>query len=212
MHDKTILNIETFSWAGIVDKNLIDNIYHEHISYFHLNPLLKFFAKKGLEIIRSEYNKSKGSSLLIHVAKKNAYPLDKKNIQRCLAYEEKLNLNRSDVCKKIIRKNQRIKEKIHKLLNIMSKKNQIIGFGASCGTTTLLTYFEISKYLKFLVDDEKLRQNLYSPHFNLIIKKPSKLINKKVLILAWRYKKNIISKHKKILKIKNVINILPDVS
>ena len=68
MNEKSILNIETFSWAGIIDKNLIDNIYHEHISYFHLKPLIKFF--KRVRVIRSEYTQ-KGSSLLIHLAKKN---------------------------------------------------------------------------------------------------------------------------------------------
>ena len=212
MHDKTILNIETFSWAGIIDKNLIDNIYHEHISYFHLQPLIKFFKKKGLEVIRSEYNNSKGSSLLIHVAKKNSYKVEKKLISKCLLYEKKLKLNQKNVCKKIISLNYQIKLKINELLNKMSKKFKIVGFGASCGTTTLLTYFEISKYIDYLVDDEKLRHNLYSPHFNLKIKKPKNLLNKKVLILAWRYSQNIILKYNKIMKHKNIIRILPKVS
>jgi len=211
MHDKSILNIETFSWAGIIDKNLIDNIYHEHISYFHLQPLIKFFKKKGLEVIRSEYNSSKGSSLLIHVAKKNSYKIQRNLVSKCLSYEKKLKLNQKNVCKKIINLNNQIKLKINKLLKNISKNSKIVGFGASCGTTTLLTYFEISKYLNYLVDDEKLRHNLYSPYYNLKIKKPKNLLNKKVLILAWRYSKNIILKHKNHIRKENIIKILPKV-
>ena len=202
MNEKSILNIETFSWAGIIDKNLIDNIYHEHISYFHLEPLIKFFKKKGLEVIRSEYNSSKGSSLLIHLAKKSSYKINNKLILKCLDYEKKLKLNKKNVCLNTINLNKNIKIKIHQILSTTSKKFKIIGFGASCGTTTLLTYFEIADYLDCLVDDEQLRHNLYSPHYNLRIKKPENLLDKKVLILAWRYSKNIILKHKKQIKSK----------
>ena len=212
MNEKSILNIETFSWAGIIDKNLIDNIYHEHISYFHLKPLIKFFKKKGLEVIRSEYNNSKGSSLLIHLAKKKSYKINNRSILKCLNYEKKLKLNRKNVCQNIINLNKKIKLKIHRILDRTSNKFKIVGFGASCGTTTLLTYFEIAHYLDCLVDDEKLRHNLYSPYYNLKVKKPESLSDKKVLILAWRYSKNIISKHKKQIKNKNIIKILPQVS
>ena len=37
--------METFSLKGVIEKNLIDNIYHEHLSYFTISSLIKF-AKK----------------------------------------------------------------------------------------------------------------------------------------------------------------------
>ena len=168
-----------------------------------------FFKKKNLEIIRAEYNNSKGSSLLLHIAKSKSYNVQRNKIKRGLAYEKKIKLNSSSVANSVIEKNQKIKIKINKILKKIKVDNVIVGFGASCGTTTLLTYFGIYKYIDFLVDDEKLRHKLYSPYYNIKIKKPVNLKNKKIIVLAWRYIENIIKRHKNNLDKKNLIKILP---
>ena len=82
----------------------------------------------------------------------------------------------------------------------------------------MLYYYEIQKYFDLIIDDDKRRNNLYSPGSNIKIQKPSKLnISQSniIIILAWRYEKQIIKKLKKnfsreLKKIK-IFKILPSI-
>ena len=55
--------METFSLKGVIEKNLLDNIYHEHLSYFTINSLIKFAKKYGLNIYSADHIKVKGGSI-----------------------------------------------------------------------------------------------------------------------------------------------------
>ena len=49
--------METFSLKGVVEKNLIDNISHEHLSYFTIKTLIKFAKKFDLFFLKRKENK-----------------------------------------------------------------------------------------------------------------------------------------------------------
>ena len=75
------------------------------------------------------------------------------------------------------------------------KKKKIIGYGGSTSTTSLLNYYEIQKYFDLIIDDDKRRNNLYSPGSNIKIQKPSKLnISQSniIIILAGAMKNKLL--------------------
>lgn len=93
------------------------------------------------------------------------------------------------------------KYKLNKLINDAKKNNfKIAGYGAAAKTTTLLEFFKIrDDAIEFIVDDNKLKQNLYMPG------KKIKIVNLKILkkaridiliIFAWNYSDYIIKKIK----------------
>ena len=102
---------------------------------------------------------------------------------------------------------------IHRL-----KNSNISGYGASCGSTVLIHYYNLTNKLKLLLDDERRRNNLFSPSTNIPVKNPNKHNLSKIdviIIIAWRYKKNIINNIKKKFfnfykKIK-IFQILPNI-
>ena len=57
------LVIETFCLHGILKNNLIDNIYHEHLSYFSIETFKKFAKKYDLYLKEAQFLKVKGGSL-----------------------------------------------------------------------------------------------------------------------------------------------------
>ena len=80
------------------------------------------------------------------------------------------------------------------------KNSNIAGYGASCGSTVLIHYYNLTNKLKLLFDDERRRNNLFSPSTNIPVKNPNKYNLSKIdviIIIAWRYKKNIINNFKK---------------
>ena len=54
------LVIETFALYGILKNNLIDNIYHEHLSYFSIQTFQKFAKNYDLHLKTVEFLKIKG--------------------------------------------------------------------------------------------------------------------------------------------------------
>ena len=74
----------------------------------------------------------------------------------------------------------------------------IAGYGASTTTTTLLYHFELEKRLKFIVDDNLLKQGLYSPGAHIPVLPSSELAVRKpdiVVILAWIYAEPILRRN-----------------
>ena len=100
-----------------------------------------------------------------------------------------------------------VKINLNKLLNKLKKEGKnIIGYGAAAKTTTLLNFFNIDKKtINFIVDDNKLKQNKYTPGTHIPIKSSDHIYKNNVdyiIILAWNYSSYIMKVHKRFKKIK----------
>src|SRR5262249_11361510 len=74
----------------------------------------------------------------------------------------------------------------------------VAAYGASTTTTTLLYHFELEGRVKFIVDDNQLKQGLFSPGAHLPVLPSSELATKKpdvVVILAWIYADPILKRN-----------------
>ena len=78
------------------------------------------------------------------------------------------------------------------------KYGKLVAYGASARSSTILNFAKIGKnHLKFIVDKNPLKNNLYTPGTKIKIIN-SKFFFKKInqfkiiLILAWNFKKEII--------------------
>ncbi len=204
--------METFSLSGLVKNNLIDNIYHEHISYFSIEPFKKFLQKRNFELFFVEHLNVKGGSLRLIFKKGKTSKKFKKQNSLAIKKEKKIFLDKKNTLIKIQTKKELNNKKIISYIKNEKKRGKIIcGFGASVGSTTMIYDLKIVKYLSYMFDHEKLRHNLFVPGTNLKVLNPNLIKKIKpdiVIIFAWRYAKNIISKTK-FLKSTNLIIPLP---
>ena len=90
------------------------------------------------------------------------------------------------------------------LIKIRNKNKTIAGYGAAAKTTTLLNYFNIgNEIIDFIVDDNRLKQNRFTPGTRIPIFNSREIYKKKpdyVILLAWNYSNFIIKTHNKFLK------------
>tara|TARA_B100000242_G_C43049310_1_gene490100 strand:+ start:501 stop:1766 length:1266 start_codon:yes stop_codon:yes gene_type:complete len=201
--DETIISIESFSLIGIVEKNLFDHIYHEHLSYFQIEPLIKFLKKYGLNILYSEYNQIKGSSMKILIGK-NLDLVNNKSINSCIRLEKKIRVNEISSFSKINKQNLKFTKDFNKKVKIL-KINKLAGYGASCGSTTFIYNLSLNKKINYFLDDEKIRNKLYSPHSNIQVFNFNYDLIKKldaILVVSWRYEKIIFKKFMHKIKLK----------
>ena len=181
---------ETGYWPAIVLNKLIDTIEHEHIHYFAVAPLAKFFARHGLQLVAVETQPTKGGSLRGYVRHAGQPVLDN-SVEAFTAWEatiEKLlprwpmelwNL-RQDLCKRIAAK---------------PKTERWVGYGAAVGSTLLLHHFKLGSVLSELWDDNESRWGRYSPGFHLPVVPPNASKADKIVLLAWRYADVIMAQH-----------------
>ena len=194
--------------GSVLKKNTFDTIYHEHMDYHALKPIEKFSKKFNFKIFDFQVTEAQGGSLRIFLTS-SENEIHEKKIKRIkkFIYKEK-KINQLFNVKTYIDFKQKIdnaKFKLKKIITNLRKKNLIIaGYGAAAKTTTFLNYFNIKdEVIKFIIDDNQLKQNLYLPGRKIKITNSKKLENIKIdilLIFAWNYSDYIIKKNKSFIK------------
>ena len=86
---------------------------------------------------------------------------------------------------------------MQQLVHTLKEDGKVIaGFGAPTKATTLMAHFGLDeKVLDFIVDDNPLKQGLYTPNTHIPVLSTEALYERKpdfVLILAWNFAKPIM--------------------
>tara|TARA_B110000971_G_C20029190_1_gene510499 strand:+ start:2050 stop:3294 length:1245 start_codon:yes stop_codon:yes gene_type:complete len=207
--------IESSYLGKMMDNKVFDWIYHEHLSYFSLAPLQKFFKKKGCILHNIDITNSKGGSIRYYFTKEKKNMKVNPLIKKIMIREKNKKYNSISAFKKYRKIIDIQKDKINQFLS-KNKNKKIVGFGASATTTTLLSYFNISKSIRYIIDDNLHKVNTYSPGFHIPVKSISELTKNLpdlVVIFAWRYelliKKRLKLVLKKIKKRNKIVVITP---
>jgi len=195
---------ETGYLVDLIQKKLIDNIYHEHLSYYTVRSLEALFRRNGMELIDVERIPTKGGSLRGIVQLRGGGRTISPSVSQLIELETKLGAGHAGVFKDISAEINALKKKLLNFLrDLKTQEKTIAGYGASVGVTTLIYLFGLADILSFIVDDNPSRQNLFSPGHHIPVVSPQVIHERKpdyVLILAWRYSEPIIKKHQAYLK------------
>jgi SAM-dependent methyltransferase len=187
--------------VDVYEKTLFDTIYHEHVAYHSVKPLVRFFAENGLELIEARRVDSHGGSLRGWAQLKGGPRQVGASVRELVALEEKLGLDRAGTFREYAKKIDGVKAKLGTLLRDLKKQGKTLaGFGAPAKATTLMFHFGLGPDLiDFIVDDSPLKQGLYSPGLHIPVLPSSAIYEKKpdyLLILAWNFAPSIMGKHK----------------
>ena len=189
------------SYLGdVFEKSLFDTIYHEHLAYHSVIPLIKFFRKNKMELINVEKISTHGGSIRGVVQKLGGSREPDTSIDIFVNYEKKLGFNNKKTFQEFSNKIQNIKKELNEILISLKKEGKIIaGFGAPAKATTLMYQFGIDKnIIDFIVDDNPLKQNKYTPGLHIPVFSSKYIKEKKpdyILILAWNFADSIIKKN-----------------
>ncbi len=188
--------------ADVFEKTLFDTIYHEHLSYHAVKPLIGFFERHGMELIDAVRVESHGGSLRGIAQLKGGRFAKRSRVDELVAFEERLGLQRMGAFKTFsARIAQRKAELTWLLAGLTAEGRRIAGFGAPAKATTLMFHFGLGpQMLRYLIDDSPLKQGLYSPGHHLPVVPSSALYDpaqapEEVLILAWNFAESIMKTH-----------------
>lgn len=186
--------------VDVFEKTLFDTIYHEHLDYHSVKPLVPFFKRLGMELIEAARIGSHGGSLRGVAQLAGGPHLAGKSVAAAIAGEERLGLDRAETFRQFGRNIDALKTALNKLLReLKASGKRIAGFGAPAKATTLMYHFGIGPDLiDFIVDDSPLKQGLFTPGYHVPVLPSSAIYERRpdyVLLLAWNFAGPIMKSH-----------------
>jgi len=180
-----------------------DTIYHEHLSYFSIHPLVQLFKKFNMQIVDIKELSVHGGSVRIFVQREESESSSALN--DFLLKEDKFGIKNISTYSDFSDKVANLKKKLQQiLLDLKSDNKKIYGYGASAKSTTLLNYCNIdSKIIDCICDTTPFKQGKFAPGTGIPIVPDSRLLEEMPdysLILAWNYKEHILRKEAEYLK------------
>jgi len=205
LSDDGVFIIEAPYLVDFLDKNLFDTIYHEHLSYIALRPLILFFERNGMKVFDAQRVDSHGGSIRVFVKKTEANYQVKSVVKNLIKLELEKGLDKKQTYLNFARRFEKNKKNLLKILKkIKTDKKRIIGYGAPAKGNTLLNYFGIdNKIVDYIVDDSPLKQGLFTPGTHILIKAPRALEKDRfnyIIILAWNFADSIMTKYHNLKK------------
>ncbi len=198
LEEDGVMVAEVHYLPELIEKKQYDFIYNEHLNYYSLHTFSKLLIKHNLKIFDAKIIKIHSGSVRIYAthADCNKFKTTKR-LKKIFASENKYNITSLHNFSKIVKDHK--KNLVIKLQNIRKNGYKIAGYGASGRANTLLNFCGIdNRLLEYIVDESPERYGKYTPGTHIKIIKPDVFRKdekiKYVLLLAWNYKKDILSK------------------
>lgn len=203
LNDRGVFIVEAPYLVDFFTKNYFDLVYHEHLSYLAVAPLLILFKRLGMEIFDVEKVPVHGGSIRVFAQRANGPYSRTKRVGTFLTREKQAKLDSVTTYqtfeKKVLQNKARL---ITVLTGLKVQGKSIAGYGAPAKGNTLLNYFGIgTDYIDYIVDDSPFKQGLFTPGKHIPVFAPD-ILNKEnpdfILILAWNFAGPIMAKLKRL--------------
>jgi len=202
LKDDGIFVFEVGYFVDVFQNKWFDTIYHEHVDYHTVGPLDKLFNRFDMEMIRVERISPQGGSIRVMAQKKDGSLKRDQSVSELINAEIALGLDKPEALLNFESQINKVRDKFQSLMRrIKNDGKSIAAFGAPTKATTLSYHFKIEKGdIDFIVDDNPLKQGLYSPGKHIPVYDASKIFSEKpdyLLILAWNFADSIMERHQK---------------
>ena len=201
LDDDGVFVFEVSYLVDVFEHTLFDTIYHEHLAYHTVAPLVAFMAAHGMELIGASRVSSHGGSLRAVAQKAGGGRTVSRSVSELIDLEKKMGLDKAETYRDFGLRIDVLKAELSTLLREKKAAGRTIAaFGAPAKATTLMYHFGIgADLIDFIVDDSPLKQGLYSPGMHIPVV-PSSMIDQRkpddIVILAWNFAVPIMQKNR----------------
>jgi len=180
----------------LVEDTLFDMVYHEHLSYHSLEPLVSFFSGLGMTVIDVERVNTHGGSIRVGVSASQAQEAVKNSVLELIKLERECLTQKAFDELRI-----RVDEAAAGLKDLLkSTSGKVIGYGAPAKLTTLMYQFKLQAAdFAYIVDDSPWKQGLFTPGMHIPVVSSSHLQKTsdsptRIVIFAWNFADSIVAK------------------
>lgn len=176
------------------------DVYHEHMSYYAIRPLIEFYKQFDLEIFDYEMLPFQGVSIRIFFGHKGEHPVSSK-VQALADEEVAKGWDKLETYQKLAKDVEASKNKlVATLKDLKAQGKRIAAYGAAAKGVPILNYAGIThEIIDFCVDGLPQKQGLCMPMSHIPIISPEEARTRPVdyyLLLAWSFRDHIAEKEK----------------
>lgn len=182
----------------IIEKLEFDTIYHEHLRFYSLKPLVAMFEKTGMSLVDAERISAAGGSIRIYAAKGKQPPSQR--LQELLAAEEHAGLSNVSTLHAFARRARDAKQKLLALVATCRQEGgRVVGLGAPARSNTLLGFTGIDRDMLEYAAERKgsPKIGLYTPGTHIPIVDEEHILNEQpeyTLLLSWHIGQELMEK------------------
>jgi len=170
-------------------------VYHQHLSYLALKPLIKFLDKHNMEIFDIDMSEIHGGCFRCYISRKGERDISPivDEISSSENYPIEMLLDWGKKCKE---HSDRLFDIIY---NYYRKGKKICCVSSPAKGMTQLNYTGLNRFISFITERSKLKQGRYTPGGHIKIVDDSALVTEKPdvsILLAWNFSKEIIANNK----------------
>ncbi len=194
LDDDGVFVIEAPYLVDLIDQTLFDTIYHEHLAYLSLTPVVAFLKTHGLTVVdveRVPFGAS-GPAIRVFSSKSSSRPAVGPAIRTMLRDEADWGIGRIDRYTDYAQKVEGVKARLLELLeNFRRSGARIGGFGAPAKGNTLLNYVGITPDLvTCIADNNEWKQGRVTPGSHIPVVSDAEFLAWQpdyALLLTWNY-------------------------
>jgi hypothetical protein len=216
LQDGAVFISESHYQLSILDTLQYDSIYHEHLRFYLLKPLMKLFDDYGFSLTDVERIPNYGGSIRVYATKSRNLPFSE-NVHLLLKEEEKLGAYEDATYDDFRRRVEASRANIRSLLVRLNEEGKtVVGVGCPGRSATLLSYCGITRDLMPYIAEQStsLKLGMYTPGTHIPVVDEAKMMAEQpdyAMILSWHYATPIIkSLRAKGLRSKIIVP-LPDI-
>ena len=191
-----VLVIEMHYLVDLLEQGAFDTIYHEHVSYWTLGPMIYLFNKYGMHVVDVERLPLHHGQLRVFVHRKGHCEMQP-SVAGILEMERSRGINQFETYEQLAQSAERIKRDLRRIISdLLAQGKRVVGYGAPAKGNTLLGFLEIGpEMIEYIADRSPLKQGRYTPGTHIPIVAPERLFEDKpdyVLLLAWNFADEIM--------------------
>ncbi|MFH1653988.1 MAG: class I SAM-dependent methyltransferase [Pseudomonadota bacterium] len=182
--------------VNLICNNEYDTIYHEHLSYISVKPLIKFFDRFDMEIFDIIESHIHGGSIRVFVNNRSMRHVSVK-VQDLLKEEERISLYSKETLLDFAARVSFNRSTLFEMLFSLNKSGKkIVAVSAPAKGMTLLNYCNIDgNLIDFVTEKSTLKIGRYTPGKHIPVVPDSELVSAGAdyaLLLAWNFADEII--------------------
>ena len=188
---KGVFVIEAPSFRNLVRHLEYDTIYHEHLSYLSVRPLVRFFRAFGMELFDVREVDIHGGSMRLFVGRANEHGV-RSNVSRMVALENEERIHSIDTLRDFAGAVSRNRDELRELLYSLRRDGaRLAAVSAPAKGMTLLNYARLgTEILEFATEKSGLKIGRYTPGANIPVLPDAELTARQpdyALLLAWNF-------------------------
>lgn len=197
LDDNGIFIIEAPYFGKLLEYLEYDTIYHEHLSYLLLKPIMRLADMHDMEVIDVQERDIHGGSFRVFISRKGDYEINE-SVIRFIDKEKKGNYVDESILRKFSQDVSNNRLKLQDLIRgLRTEGKKIAGVSAPAKGMTLLNYCRLGpESLSFVTEKSNLKIGRFCPGVHIPVVSDSKLLENNIeyaLLLAWNFSEEIMN-------------------